>query len=330
MGALKTTSVLLIGGSVFVGKTTASHLIQCGCSVTLLNRGNTSVHNTQQLIADRNDPEKMKFAACGGEDHYDAIIDTSAFNGEQTKIAWDIFHEKTDRWIHLGSASVYKNGDKKPPKEEDEIGGAAAWGDYGRDKSRSDLFLLSQTGKPAITIFRPPYIYGPGNNHDRETFIWSRVLRDRPVLIPSDGQTRIQFIHALDLAEAIVCVLKRPPFSEPRIYNIGEEERPTFQEYVSKLAEVSQSKDTGVCVEKYDAGFSPRQYFPFRDYPCVVDAEKIRGELGWKPQFNFLSGFRQTFESYDMNYLKNRPIETGVEDKILAEMFSQSGNNVKE
>jgi len=330
MNDLNTANVLLIGGSVFVGKAIATHLVQNGCSVTLLNRGNTLIQNTRQLIADRNNIEKMRSAALEGANHYDAVIDTSAFTGEQTRIAWSVFHEKTERWIHLGSASVYKNGDGRPPKEGEEIGGAGVWGDYGRDKSASDTFLLDQRGGPSITIFRPPYIYGPGNNHDRETFIWSRVLRGRPVLIPSDGQTRIQFVHTLDLAEAIACVLRQAPASEPHIYNIGEEERPTLQEYVSKLAAVAQSKDTGLCIGKEDIDFSPRQYFPYRDYPCVVEAEKIKSELGWKPQFNFLTGFLQTFESYETDYLKNRPIETEVEDKILAKMFPQSANNVKE
>jgi len=60
-----------------------------------------------------------------------------------------------------------------------------------------------------------------------------------------------------------------------------------------------------------------------------VEVRKIRDELGWKPQFNFLTGFQQTFESYEIDYLKNRPIGTDVEDKILAEMFPQSANNVK-
>ena len=320
MNALETANILIIGGSGFVGRAIATLLIQKGCLITLLNRGNALIPNTRQLLADRNNVEKMHEAALEGEKHYDAVIDTSALSGKQTRIAWDVFHEKTDRWIHLSSASVYKNK-SNAHKENDEIGGAEAWGDYGRNKSETDVFLLSQKEKPAITILRPPYIYGPGNNHDRETFIWSRVLRGSPVLIPGNGQTKIQFIHVQDVAEIVAYVLKQAPVSEPRVYNIGDEEEITLKDYVSKLAAISQSKDTGICVGKRDIGFNPRQYFPFRDYPCVVDVKKIRDELGWQPQFNFLNGFQQTFSSYEINFLKDRLIETAIEDEILKKIF---------
>jgi len=311
---LNAANVLVIGGSGFVGRAIANHLIQNGCLVTLLNRGNVLIPNTRQLVADRNNIEKMYAAALEGERHYDAVIDTSALFDEQTRIAREVFHKKTDRWIHLSSAAVYKNNTRT--KENDEIGGAEAWGDYGRNKSETDAFLLSQKEKPAVTILRPPYIYGPGNNHDRETFIWSRVLRGRPVLIPGNGQTKIQFIHVQDAAAAVACVLKQAPASEPQVYNIGDEEEITLQDYVSKLAAVAQFKDTGICLGERGSGFNPRQYFPFRDYPCVVDVNKIRDELDWKPQFNFLTGFQQTFSSYESNFLRDRLIETDVEDKI--------------
>ncbi|MDD3371481.1 MAG: NAD-dependent epimerase/dehydratase family protein [Alphaproteobacteria bacterium] len=310
-------NILLIGGSVFVGKTIAEYLLQKGNKVTLLNRGTHPIPGTRQLTADRNLPEEVQRAASGADVHYDAIIDTSAFNGEQTRIAWEEFSSKTDHWLHLSSASVYSDANDNIPNENAAIGGAEVWGSYGRDKSACDLFLTAQSGGPAITIFRPPYIYGPGNNHDRETFIWSRALRGRSVLVPSDGKTQIQFVHAKDLAAAFVRALGRDFKQRVAVYNIGTSERFSLREWVSGLCAVAKVKDNGICVGQNASKYSPRQYFPFRDFPCVVDVTRIGTELGWKPIFGFTSGFENTLAACDAEFLKNKPIETAIEDEIL-------------
>ncbi|MDD4616010.1 MAG: NAD-dependent epimerase/dehydratase family protein [Alphaproteobacteria bacterium] len=310
-------NILLIGGSVFVGKTIAEYLLREGSQVTLLNRGTHPISGTRQLIADRNVPEEVQRAALGADAHYDAIIDTSAFNGEQTRIAWEALSSKTDHWLHLSSASVYSDANDNLPNEQAAIGGADVWGSYGRDKSACDSFLQAQTSGPAVTIFRPPYIYGPGNNHDRETFIWSRALRGRPVLIPSGGKTQIQFVHAKDLAAAFVRALGRDFKHKVAVYNIGTSERFSLREWVSGLCAIAKAKDIGVCVGQNASKYSPRQYFPFRDFQCVVDVTRIGAELGWKPTFGFTLGFENTLAAYDLDFLKAKPIETAIEDEIL-------------
>jgi nucleoside-diphosphate-sugar epimerase len=277
------------------------------------------VAGTKQLVADRNSVEAMKKAGAAAEAHYDAVIDTSALTCAHTEIAWAAFSEKTKQWIHLSSATVYKDTGSRAPHEDDEIGGAEVWAKYGQDKSAADSFLKEQKSGHSITIFRPPYIYGPGNNLDRETFIWSRLLRGRPVIIPGEGRTCIQFVHSFDLAAAFVLALRKSS-KGIRIYNIGASEQPTLQKYVSDLAAISESKNTAICVGKSSIEFTARQYFPFRDYPCVVDTSRIRTELGWKPRFSFSIGFEQTLASYDLGYLKNKPIETAIEDQILAKI----------
>ena len=52
---------------------------------------------------------------------------------------------------------------------------------------------LKQKRVPA-TIFRPLYIYGPFGNKDSYQYIMDRVVRDRPVYLPTPGN-QVQYIY---------------------------------------------------------------------------------------------------------------------------------------
>ncbi len=187
-----TSKVLVLGGSGFVGPVLVRLLRTKGCDVTLLNRGYHRLADVSQLIADRNDASSMEDIANAFE-HFDAIIDLCCYTARQAEIAFGCLQDKCDLWIHLSSAAVYSPASAVPWNERAAIGGAPIWGSYGRDKSAADEYILSAP-KPATVVLRPPYLYGPGNNMDRETFIWRRVLRGRHVLVPRNGQTRIQLL----------------------------------------------------------------------------------------------------------------------------------------
>ncbi|MEZ4313109.1 MAG: NAD-dependent epimerase/dehydratase family protein [Polyangiaceae bacterium] len=312
-----TTSILILGGSGFVGTTLVRRLLDRGHSVTLLNRGRSPVEGTEQLVADRNDRGQMSSAA-SRLGFVDAVIDTSCYLGSQAELAWECFSPRTRRLVHLGSAAVYKETPGRAPTENDEIGGAAVWGDYGRDKSAADAFLIEQRGPIPCAILRPPYLYGPGNDSDRETFVWSRALRGRKIVIPGDGMTPIQFLHVEDLASAIICLLDAG-FENTRVYNVAAAEKVTLSDYVARLSAICGAADpTGVLAGEHAGAFQPRQYFPFRDYPCIVDTDRLKRDLDWEPSFDFAGGFRHTFERAQPNTLATRTLDTTVEDAILA------------
>ncbi len=317
MPQLAGMKILFIGGSGFVGKAIVQHLLSLGCDLTLLNRGSHIINNTKQLIADRNSEAEVMSLAKSQLHRFDGVVDTSSYSRDQTKIMWDAFSQKTDRWIHLSSASVYKDVVTAPPKEKDETGGADIWGDYGRKKSAADAFLGEQTHGPSITIFRPPYIYGPGNNLDRETFVWSRMLQDRPVVIPANDRVRIQFVHIDDLSAAVTAALGDHRRRQCTAYNIGADEQLTFREYVSGLASVVGTAGKTIYVEYSGAEYKARQYFPFRDYPCWANTDFIKDDLPWTPAKNFLNGFNETFSFYDRHKLAHASLDTNIEDRIL-------------
>ncbi|HEY0840582.1 MAG TPA: NAD-dependent epimerase/dehydratase family protein [Vulgatibacter sp.] len=306
--------VIVIGGSGFVGTALVPELLSHGCEVVLINRGSRPVDHVENLVADRNDPDALSDAARRvGE--ADAVIDTCAYTGRQTEIAFDRFAGRVRRWVHLSSAAVYVDPARRPAREEDAIGGAEAWGQYGRDKSAADALLLRQDA-PGLCILRPPYLYGPRNDIDRETFVWSRLLRGRRVVLPSNGATPLQFLHVADLARAL-SKATLVGFPE-KVYNVAGGPSTTAEEWVRLLARlIGVQEDRAFTNAGSAAGtLQARQYFPFRDFPCSVNDAKIRA-AGWTPSFDLESGFRQTLASLDLSELSQRAIDTQWEDVVL-------------
>lgn len=290
-------NIMVIGGSGFVGSALIPKLLKAKHTVTVLNRGNKKTDGVIQLKADRNSKEQLNAAISTLPENIDTVIDTSSYYLTQTKNVFELLCHKTKHWVHLSSAAVYKETDKFP-KEDFPIGGAKAWGAYGVEKSKIDEFLIKgQKIVPAI-ILRPPYLYGPKNDNPREQFIWSRALHKEPIFIPGTGETLIQFLHVEDLADALVlCASKR--INKRVAYNIASDEKMSLKDWVIATLKAGEMEAQIVMVENTAAGFTPRQYFPFRDYPCGVETGLLTKETGWQPEYNsIVRGLQQTFSSY--------------------------------
>ncbi|MGB4100820.1 MAG: NAD-dependent epimerase/dehydratase family protein [Alphaproteobacteria bacterium] len=312
----KGKSILVIGGSGFVGSGLIPALVAEGYDIAVLNRGNTPMQGTRQLVADRESATQLQ-AAAQAVGNFDAVIDTSAYNRHHAATAWTAFSHKTNHWIHLGSAAVYKETLGRHPTEKDPIGGAAIWAEYGVEKSDVDQYLMDNAGRIPVTILRPPYLYGPNNNNDRETFVWARAMQDQPVIVPGNGRTPIQFLHIDDLSDIVKAALRKRPLGVA-IYNVAADERPTLSEWVRTVAEVAGFPDPGILAGDHAKTYKPRQYFPFRDYPCCVETGLVKTELNWKARYSLAEGFRQTLGTQDQQSLRTRALNLDVERRILA------------
>lgn len=279
-------------------------------NVTLLNRGSQPVPGTNQLIADRNDPFAMQQTA----GRYEAVIDTSAYTRAQAELAFNIFGIHAKKWIHLSSAAVYKETKNHLPGEKDPIGGASVWGDYGRGKSAADEFLLSQEHTPAIAL-RPPYLYGPHNNIDCEQFVWARALTERPIILPADGRTKLQFLHEEDLASFILYLLAMHAMPTCAV-NLADPHILTIEQWVKMLCKIAGIKPDILYGEDVAPGIPPRGYFPFRDFDCALDVTNYLENFDWQPHYTLRDGFTQTFNSYSQEELARSSPPTFAEKEI--------------
>ena len=308
--------VLVIGGSGFVGKALIPTLINSGNKISVLNRGTHRVEGAVQLVADRDDLQDVSRHAAA----FDVVIDTSGYTRQQVETAVSVFGSSAGKWIHLSSAAVYQETPNRLPNEEDALGGAEIWGDYGVDKSGADEFLIAQK-ECSIAILRPPYLYGPNNANDRETFVWSRVLTGRPIVVPGDGSAKLQFLHVQDLAN-IIAHLADADFGIRAIYNVAEPEKMNAEMWVRRVAAASGEKANIISGENQAAGIAARKYFPFRDYPCALDVTRFVQDFNWSFQFGFDQGIKSTFSSYDWDALKQLSPSTVDELGILSNAMS--------
>ena len=274
-------NILVLGGSQFVGPAFIRLLQSKKYSVSVLNRGSKPVEGTTQLIADRNDKAAMQQHA---GTHYDAVIDLSCYNAPQAQIAWETFSEDADRWVYLSTIAVYE--DTPLPTEEAGIESAAYWGGYGKGKAAADAYVLGQSGPPLV-ILRPPYLYGPENHIDRERFVWRHALAGKPIAIPGDGTALVQFLHIEDLATALFLAMTTENLTY-NVFNVAGKEQMTLKEYVTRLCAIAGTEDLGVLG-------SDASDFPFGDYPCSENTDRIRKELGWEQRYSFDEGFTQKF-----------------------------------
>jgi nucleoside-diphosphate-sugar epimerase len=303
--------VLIIGGSGFVGSALVPRLKLEGLDLTLLNRGSRPNPRVKQLIADRNDPAALAAAST----EFDAVIDTSSYSGEQTRLAFETFGGQTGRWIHLSSAAVYRSPEGALPTEADRIGGADVWAEYGRDKSDADQYLLAQSQTP-VAIIRPPYLYGPNNDLDREKFIWSRVLTSRPVIVPGKGDAVIQFLYVDDLADLFAHLLKSQ-LKGQQVYNAAHAETFSLLDWVREVAEVAQTKTAIYFGDDVAPGLQARAYFPFRDTQCALSVSAASDELGWQAGHSIRKGLKKTFRTYSPVALSSSSPSTEAEQSIV-------------
>ncbi|SDY26136.1 SDR family oxidoreductase [Thermoactinomyces sp. DSM 45892] len=310
---------LIFGGSVFVGKAIAEGFVREGHQVYVLNRGNHSnVNGCIHLQADRNDGDQLDRALEGI--NFDIVVDGSAYEPFQTRLAIQCLSGRVSHFIHISSAAVYQQTEVYPLTEESPVGVHKLWGDYGRGKYLCEQELIKsfqEDGFP-MTIFRPFYIYGPGNNLDREMYIFRRLVKRRPIIVPGNGSSLIQFGHIDDLVEGLVqCMLQEKSFGQ--IYNIAGDEVVTLKGWVEACAEVVGMTPKMELV-RGNVGFEARQWFPFRDVHLFGSCHKLKQHLGIQPRFSLLEGLRDMYNKMDKELFTQPMVCSEVERAILKDV----------
>ena len=196
--------ILIIGGSQFIGPLILDKLVKKNHDIIVFNRGKTKSQydNVKFIKGDRRNGFNIK-------DYFDVVIDTCAYKGEYTKKAIDELN--FDFYVHVSTAACYKKTTKFPLTEESELGDWPLWNliwlDY--NKGKVDCEKVLQKSDIKYAIIRPVYILGKGNNVDRENFIYSSIKNQKPLIIPGNGEAKVQFVFAEDVADSIVLLTEK-------------------------------------------------------------------------------------------------------------------------
>ena len=161
---------------------------------------------------------------------------------------------------------------------------------YSASKAGADLLCLAyfRTFKSPITVSRCSNNYGP--YHFPEKLIplmISRALNNQSLPVYGKGENVRDWLHVHDHCVAIDLILRNGKVGE--VYNIGGHNERTNLEVVQTILHELNKPETLI------------QYVTDRkghDLRYAIDPTKIEAELGWKAEYTFDTGIKQTIQWY--------------------------------
>jgi nucleoside-diphosphate-sugar epimerase len=306
--------ILIMGGTRFIGVYLTQVLVERGHEVVLFNRGNkpAPVEGVQQIQGDRQDANQLKEKLL--RESFDAVFDNNGRELSDTQPLVEIFKGKIRHFVYVSSAGVYLKSDQMPHREGDPVDPNSRH----KGKHHTEAYL-AESGIPWTSI-RPTYIYGPQNYNDLEAWFFDRIVRDCPILIPGNGLHITQFGHVKDLAQAMAAVLGNER-AIGQIYNISGDRYVTFDGLARACAVAAGKSPDEIKLIHYDPkqfDFGKRKAFPIRVQHFFADVHKAMKDLDWKPEFDLISGLKDSFQNDYLPSGRDRvEIDFSVDEEIL-------------
>lgn len=248
--------ILIIGGTIFLGRHLVEAALARGHEVTLFNRG---IHHadlypqTEKLHGNR---EKDLSALAGKK--WDAAIDTCGYLPNVVKKSAEFLKDKVDHYTFISSCSVYKDFDLGGTDENSPVteisaeqiaeaenidtGERATTAAYGAAYGGLKLLCerAAEAAMPARVLnVRAGLIAGEYDSIGRFSYWVRRIQEDGQVLSPGSLARRVRIIDACDLADWIIRMAEARASG---IYNAtGAEDGLTFGEMLDAIRQISNS-----------------------------------------------------------------------------------------
>lgn len=310
-------SVLVTGGSGFIGSHLVELLLQEGARVTATASSEATKarywgaakNGLDVRVGDLRDPDHARRVVKGHEVvmHLAARVGGIAFNMAHPGSIFrenlltfmnvlDVAREAgVGRFLVTSSACVYRRFCSIPTPESEGFDGRPEPTNegYGWAK-RMEEFLGEAYAREYgmdVRIARPYNAYGPRDNFDPETShvipaLIRRVLTENPVVVWGDGTASRSFLYATDFARGLLAVAERSPRVEA--INIGADEETTVRDLVALIVKLS-GRSVDVRFDDSKPGGQPRRRCDTRT------AEQL---LGFRAQVPLAEGLQRTIEWY--------------------------------
>jgi len=203
--------VLVLGGTVFVGRHVVEEALARGDEVTLFNRGRTASELFPAVERLRGDRDGGLAALRGRE--WDVVVDTSGFVPRVVRQSAELLAGAAGRYCFVSSVSVYADF-SKPPDESSPVHELAdpaneeVMHDYGALKAACEHVVGAIYGDRALVV-RPGLVAGPHDPTGRFTYWVVRIARGGDVLAPGPSDRHVQFIDVRDLAAWLLQAAER-------------------------------------------------------------------------------------------------------------------------
>ncbi len=201
------------------------------------------------------------------------------------------------RFLHVSTDEVYGSlGDTGKFSESTPF---APNSPYSASKAASDHLVRAfhhTYGLPVLTT-NCSNNYGPYHFPEKLIpLIIARALAGEPLPVYGDGRNVRDWLYVTDHCAAIRTVLGKGRPGET--YNVGgDAERQNIEvvRTICELLDQRRPREDGKPRESQITYVADR---PGHDRRYAIDASKLQGELGWKPQYTFEKGIARTVDWY--------------------------------
>ena len=242
----KGLSILILGGTSFLGPHQIAYALDRGHTLTTFTRGKTlpTVHqdkfkDVEQLIGDRNDDlsalENRK---------WDVVIDNSGRKVEWTEESAKLLKDSCDLYVYTSSTGVFYPYIDSEFREDSEVllempitddeDEKIEYG-YGVMKAKSEMAARTQFGDDRTIVVRPTYMFGPGDRTDRFTYWPVRLKRGGEVMVPGKIDDPVQYVDVRDVAEWMIRLIEQ---KKTGTFNaVGPKTSHTMKEFVKEATQ---------------------------------------------------------------------------------------------
>jgi 2'-hydroxyisoflavone reductase len=224
--------LLVIGGTVFVGRHVVAAALARGDEVSVFHRG---LHGhvppeAEELIGDRT----SDISALEGRE-WDAVIDTCGFAPEAVALTAGALADRVGHYGFVSSGSAYADWPATPVSED-----SPTWdsdeAEYGPAKAACER--AAEAAMPGrVLIARAGVIVGPHENIGRLPWWLRRLAEGGEVVAPGPPEAELQLLDARDLAAWMLDMAAR---AEPGAFNaISQPGSVTWGELLASAREVT-------------------------------------------------------------------------------------------
>ena len=205
--------VLVLGGTVFVGRHIVEAALARGHDVTLFNRGRTNPRLFEGVEHLQGDRERDDLAGLEGRS-WDVVVDTSGYVPRVVRASAELLAGAAEHYTFISTGSVY--ADYSRPEIDEDSPVATVDDETTEDVGRhyGALKALCERAAEAalpgrVLSVRAGIIVGPHDPTGRFTYWVHRLARGGDVVAPEPREQRVQFVDARDLAAWILDAAER-------------------------------------------------------------------------------------------------------------------------
>jgi nucleoside-diphosphate-sugar epimerase len=204
--------LLVLGGTLFLGRHVVEAALDRGHQVTIFTRGRTNpgaFPEVEQLLGDRDGD----LGTLEGRE-WDAVIDPSGYVPRVVRMSAELLAEAVGHYTLVSSISAYRDFDERGFDETYPTGklpddhGEDVDGFYGQLKAASEV-VVREVYEDRCAVVRSGLIVGRYDWTNRFGWWVRRVAEGGDVLVPDAERWPVQIVHGRDLTDWMLGLAER-------------------------------------------------------------------------------------------------------------------------